>query len=229
MNDGSNSARPETIPAARRLHYNSARSTLLARARIAMPHLKELPDVKRVYLIGIGGTAMASLAGMLQQRGYEVAGSDEHVYPPMSTYLEQPADPGARRVYERASRDVSPRSGRDRQRRREHERRSGRDARARPAVHLDAGGDLRALHQGEALDRRHRHARQDDHDLADGVAARGRRPRSEHGRRRHPAELQSRTSSSATGRTSSSKATSTTPRSSTRARSSCTTARTRCS
>ncbi|HEX9984043.1 MAG TPA: UDP-N-acetylmuramate:L-alanyl-gamma-D-glutamyl-meso-diaminopimelate ligase [Thermoanaerobaculia bacterium] len=54
-----------------------------------MPHLKELPAVKRVYLIGIGGTAMASLAGMLQERGYEVAGSDEHVYPPMSTYLER--------------------------------------------------------------------------------------------------------------------------------------------
>jgi UDP-N-acetylmuramate: L-alanyl-gamma-D-glutamyl-meso-diaminopimelate ligase len=53
-----------------------------------MPHLKQLPEVKRVYLIGIGGTAMASLAGMLQQRGYEVGGSDEHVYPPMSTYLE---------------------------------------------------------------------------------------------------------------------------------------------
>jgi UDP-N-acetylmuramate: L-alanyl-gamma-D-glutamyl-meso-diaminopimelate ligase len=54
-----------------------------------MPHVKEIPEVKRVYLIGIGGTAMASLAGMLQQRGYEVAGSDEHLYPPMSTYLEQ--------------------------------------------------------------------------------------------------------------------------------------------
>jgi UDP-N-acetylmuramate: L-alanyl-gamma-D-glutamyl-meso-diaminopimelate ligase len=54
-----------------------------------MPHLKELADVRRVYLIGIGGTAMASLAGMLQQRGYDVAGSDEHVYPPMSTYLER--------------------------------------------------------------------------------------------------------------------------------------------
>jgi UDP-N-acetylmuramate: L-alanyl-gamma-D-glutamyl-meso-diaminopimelate ligase len=54
-----------------------------------MPHVKELPTVKRVYLIGIGGTAMASLAGMLQQRGYEVAGSDEHVYPPMSTYLDR--------------------------------------------------------------------------------------------------------------------------------------------
>src|SRR5579859_3840064 len=53
-----------------------------------MPHVKQVPEVKRVYLIGIGGTAMASLAGMLQQRGYVLAGSDEHVYPPMSTYLE---------------------------------------------------------------------------------------------------------------------------------------------
>ncbi len=54
-----------------------------------MPHVKELPRIKRVYLIGIGGTAMASLAGMLKERGYEVGGSDEHVYPPMSTYLER--------------------------------------------------------------------------------------------------------------------------------------------
>jgi len=54
-----------------------------------MPHVKELPEIKRVYLIGIGGTAMASLAGMLRERGYEVGGSDEHVYPPMSTYLER--------------------------------------------------------------------------------------------------------------------------------------------
>jgi len=53
-----------------------------------MPHLEHLPEIKRVYLVGICGTAMASLAGMLQQRGYEVGGSDEHVYPPMSTYLE---------------------------------------------------------------------------------------------------------------------------------------------
>lgn len=54
-----------------------------------MPHVKDLTNIKRVYLIGIGGTAMASLAGMLQKRGYQVGGSDEHVYPPMSTYLEQ--------------------------------------------------------------------------------------------------------------------------------------------
>jgi UDP-N-acetylmuramate: L-alanyl-gamma-D-glutamyl-meso-diaminopimelate ligase len=39
------------------------------------------------HLIGICGAAMASLAGMLQARGAVVTGSDEHVYPPMSTML----------------------------------------------------------------------------------------------------------------------------------------------
>jgi len=40
------------------------------------------------HLIGICGTAMASLAGMLEARGHRVTGSDENVYPPMSTMLE---------------------------------------------------------------------------------------------------------------------------------------------
>jgi UDP-N-acetylmuramate: L-alanyl-gamma-D-glutamyl-meso-diaminopimelate ligase len=40
------------------------------------------------HLIGICGTAMASLAGMLQTRGHRVTGSDENVYPPMSTMLQ---------------------------------------------------------------------------------------------------------------------------------------------
>ena len=40
------------------------------------------------HLIGICGTAMASLAGMLQARGHKVTGSDQKVYPPMSTQLE---------------------------------------------------------------------------------------------------------------------------------------------
>jgi UDP-N-acetylmuramate: L-alanyl-gamma-D-glutamyl-meso-diaminopimelate ligase len=40
------------------------------------------------HLIGICGTAMASLAGMLQARGHRVSGSDENVYPPMSTMLQ---------------------------------------------------------------------------------------------------------------------------------------------
>jgi UDP-N-acetylmuramate: L-alanyl-gamma-D-glutamyl-meso-diaminopimelate ligase len=40
------------------------------------------------HLIGICGTAMASLAGMLQARGHRVTGSDLNVYPPMSTMLQ---------------------------------------------------------------------------------------------------------------------------------------------
>jgi UDP-N-acetylmuramate: L-alanyl-gamma-D-glutamyl-meso-diaminopimelate ligase len=40
-------------------------------------------------LIGICGTAMASLAGMLVQQGHEVSGSDENVYPPMSVELQR--------------------------------------------------------------------------------------------------------------------------------------------
>ncbi|HEY1463872.1 MAG TPA: UDP-N-acetylmuramate:L-alanyl-gamma-D-glutamyl-meso-diaminopimelate ligase [Terriglobales bacterium] len=42
---------------------------------------------KHIHLIGICGTAMASLAGMLQQRGFKVTGSDAAAYPPMSDFL----------------------------------------------------------------------------------------------------------------------------------------------
>src|SRR6266404_6597087 len=42
---------------------------------------------KHIHLIGICGTAMASLAGMLKQIGYEVTGSDAAAYPPMSDFL----------------------------------------------------------------------------------------------------------------------------------------------
>jgi UDP-N-acetylmuramate: L-alanyl-gamma-D-glutamyl-meso-diaminopimelate ligase len=41
------------------------------------------------HLIGIGGTAMASLAGLLKAAGHKVTGSDENVYPPMSTGLQE--------------------------------------------------------------------------------------------------------------------------------------------
>ncbi|GAC1663074.1 MAG: UDP-N-acetylmuramate:L-alanyl-gamma-D-glutamyl-meso-diaminopimelate ligase [Candidatus Acidiferrum sp.] len=43
---------------------------------------------KHVHVIGIGGSAMAPLAGMLRERGYRVTGSDSGVYPPASTLLE---------------------------------------------------------------------------------------------------------------------------------------------
>jgi len=44
-------------------------------------------DASRVHLMGICGTGMAALAGMLQERGLDVSGSDENVYPPMSDFL----------------------------------------------------------------------------------------------------------------------------------------------
>lgn len=43
---------------------------------------------KHIHLIGICGTAMASLAGMLKERGFRVSGSDAAAYPPMSDFLE---------------------------------------------------------------------------------------------------------------------------------------------
>jgi UDP-N-acetylmuramate: L-alanyl-gamma-D-glutamyl-meso-diaminopimelate ligase len=42
-----------------------------------------------IYLIGICGTAMASLAGMLREKGHDVCGSDSDVYPPMSDFLDR--------------------------------------------------------------------------------------------------------------------------------------------
>ena len=47
-----------------------------------------MTEQKHVHLIGICGTAMASLAGMLRQRGFRVSGSDAAAYPPMSAFLE---------------------------------------------------------------------------------------------------------------------------------------------
>jgi UDP-N-acetylmuramate: L-alanyl-gamma-D-glutamyl-meso-diaminopimelate ligase len=48
-----------------------------------------MDQTKHVHLIGICGTAMASLGGMLKQRGFRVTGSDAAAYPPMSDFLEE--------------------------------------------------------------------------------------------------------------------------------------------
>lgn len=40
-----------------------------------------------VHFVGIGGTAMASTAVALQEKGFRVTGSDQNIYPPMSTFL----------------------------------------------------------------------------------------------------------------------------------------------
>ena len=52
--------------------------------------MKSVPPIgSHIHLIAICGVGMASLAGLLQAKGYRVTGSDENVYPPMSTYLAQ--------------------------------------------------------------------------------------------------------------------------------------------
>jgi UDP-N-acetylmuramate: L-alanyl-gamma-D-glutamyl-meso-diaminopimelate ligase len=46
-------------------------------------------EIKSVHFVGIGGTAMASAAAAMQDKGFAVTGSDQNVYPPMSTFLAE--------------------------------------------------------------------------------------------------------------------------------------------
>jgi UDP-N-acetylmuramate: L-alanyl-gamma-D-glutamyl-meso-diaminopimelate ligase len=52
-------------------------------------------EQQHIHLIGICGTAMASLAGLLKQRGFKVTGSDAAAYPPMSDFLSSMSIPVA--------------------------------------------------------------------------------------------------------------------------------------
>ena len=45
--------------------------------------------IQSVHFVGICGTAMASAAAALQEKGVKVTGSDQNVYPPMSTFLAE--------------------------------------------------------------------------------------------------------------------------------------------
>ncbi|HEU0275389.1 MAG TPA: UDP-N-acetylmuramate:L-alanyl-gamma-D-glutamyl-meso-diaminopimelate ligase [Candidatus Udaeobacter sp.] len=49
--------------------------------------MKEAP--KSFHFLGICGTAMGSVAAALNDRGFKVTGSDENIYPPMSTFLQK--------------------------------------------------------------------------------------------------------------------------------------------
>ena len=57
--------------------------------RFDRPDLPSADAVEEVYLIGICGTGMGALAGLFQEAGCRVRGSDEAVYPPMSTHLAE--------------------------------------------------------------------------------------------------------------------------------------------
>ncbi|MBN1840831.1 MAG: UDP-N-acetylmuramate:L-alanyl-gamma-D-glutamyl-meso-diaminopimelate ligase [Deltaproteobacteria bacterium] len=55
-----------------------------------LPENNRIPEeVKSIHLIATCGTGMGALAGMLKEAGFEVTGSDHHVYPPMSVFLSQ--------------------------------------------------------------------------------------------------------------------------------------------
>src|SRR5450631_2692663 len=47
------------------------------------------PSLRHIHLSGICGTAMASLAGLLQLQGHRITGSDKAAYPPMSDLLRE--------------------------------------------------------------------------------------------------------------------------------------------
>src|SRR6266404_978252 len=48
---------------------------------------------RNFHFLGICGTAMGSVAAELRERGFSVTGSDENIYPPMSTFLEKKGIP----------------------------------------------------------------------------------------------------------------------------------------
>ena len=53
------------------------------------PDLNRIPESARhIHLMGVCGTGMASLAGLLKEQGIRVTGSDQNVYPPMSDFLD---------------------------------------------------------------------------------------------------------------------------------------------
>ncbi|MDD3815258.1 MAG: UDP-N-acetylmuramate:L-alanyl-gamma-D-glutamyl-meso-diaminopimelate ligase [Desulfocapsaceae bacterium] len=54
------------------------------------PRLNMAPEkIRHIHIMGICGTGMAALAGMLKASGYRVTGSDSGVYPPMSDFLKE--------------------------------------------------------------------------------------------------------------------------------------------
>ena len=127
------------------------------------------------HFMGICGTAMGAVAAMLRDQGYTVTGSDEQR---LSADVDLPRgkrhrDPGRVQAGEPARRGRDPR-------RRQHDqaRQPGAGGRAgRQALLPLAAGDAEDLLPAQdAQPRRHRHARQDDHDLAAGLDLRARGP-----------------------------------------------------
>ena len=100
-------------------------------------------SIRRIHLVGVAGTGMGSFAGMLKAAGYEVTGSDENVYPPMSDMLAAWGIAGDDAVLAREPRRGEARPRDHRQRHPPREPRGDRGARARhPADELPRGARL---------------------------------------------------------------------------------------
>ena len=123
------------------------------------PHLplssrkRPLSDSKRIHLIGVCGTAMATLAALLKSRGHDVQGSDQNVYPPMSDFLVERGHHDVQRLLAGPHHArYRPRGGRQRHLTRQRRARIG--ARAQDSLLLAARSDSRSLSLGRAVDRR---------------------------------------------------------------------------
>src|SRR5690606_41427850 len=64
----------------------SARST---RSSTASGRRSTGPDALKLHILGIAGTFMGGVAALARELGHTVEGSDQAVYPPMSTQLER--------------------------------------------------------------------------------------------------------------------------------------------
>ena len=181
--------------------------------------------VRRVHLVGVAGTGMGAFAGMLKAAGYEVTGSDQNVYPPMSDMLRAwaipvltPYDPANLDLVKpdlvvigNVIRRVNP---------------EATEVRARRLPQMSFPAALGAFFlRAPPLGRGGRDARQDHDDGAARARAGRRRARPVVPRRRRRAELRRELPARRGARTSSSRATSTTRPTSTRGRSSSTTGR----
>ena len=74
-----------------------------------------MPSSKHIHLSGICGTAMASIAGLLQLQGHRITGSDNAAYPPMSDMLREMGIP-ILEPYSESNLDPASRPRRHRQR-----------------------------------------------------------------------------------------------------------------
>lgn len=68
---------------------------MLAKTHTALRSDTQTRKEVKIHFIGICGTGMGAVAELLKQAGHEVRGSDEHIYPPMSTQLARAGIPVA--------------------------------------------------------------------------------------------------------------------------------------